>query len=672
MTIIYLFCYIFIIFFVGLLPFNFFQENRATLTGTSSGLKIETPGIAYTKAPPVKLAGMKEFTIALHLSSYLTDWTSGYARILTYSEDGNRMNFMIGQWDESLILRIKADNWVKTIQFETERFFNKYRTTWAVIVYDGKNLTSYRNGTKIKQIEVGRLSFNGWDRTYPLVIGSEANGKNCWAGYIYSIAIFDRAFSPGEVATGFDKVKPEETLLFYDFKDQKGYTLMDTGRGRAADLTIPKLFRPYKRTVFDFEYGWLFEHRHYLVDLWIDIVGFIPLGFLLASYLTKKRFRFIPILLYTILLGFVVSFLVEFFQIFLYTRTSSLIDVISNSIGALIGAILYNQTIFLRRRFYGFGIYQTESPGSLDSFNRIDYMQKIVSIDNRHILFLLGIFIGLSMFYQPLRDLMRIQYESESYLHIILIPLISGYLIYERWGSLVSKFSYSLKPGAIIMLLGIASFFFIKKKGYDLNKNDYTAFITLSACIFMLGTFLLLYGWETFKNALFPFLFILFIIPIPTPILYALVEFLQYGSTQFCRLLFTVMGIPFQQYGYIFILPNNLAVEIGDPCSGIHSTIALIIVSILGGHFFLKKTWKKILLVLFVFPLAIVKNGVRIVTLSLLGAYVDERILTQGFLHRSGGILFYIPALILFFIVLFLLRKTDQDSPSCESPSSPH
>jgi len=436
---------------------------------------------------------------------------------------------------------------------------------------------------------------------------------------------------------------------------------MDMGRGRAADLVIPKFFKPYKRAAFDFEYEWLFENRHYLVDLWIDIVGFIPLGFLLASYLSKKRFGFSYIILYAMLLGGSVSFIIEFLQIFLYTRASSLVDIISNTFGACLGAILFNQADIFKHRLLNFSIFETEREYSADTALKKDYVHRIVSIDNRHILFLLSIFIGLAMFYNPLRDLMRTQYASESYLHIILIPLISGYLIYEKWDHLVSKFSYSVKPGFIIMALGFMLFLFIKRSGYAFNKNDYAAFVTLAACVFMLGAFLLLYGWGAFKSSMFPFLFILFIIPIPTPILNVLVEFLQYGSTQFCKFLFTVARIPFQQYGYVFLLPNNLAVEIGDPCSGIHSTIALLIISILSGYLFLKTTWKRIVLCVFVLPLAIVKNGFRIATLSLLGAYIDERILTQGFLHRSGGFLFYIPALVLLLFFLWLLKSSEKE-----------
>jgi exosortase/archaeosortase family protein len=83
----------------------------------------------------------------------------------------------------------------------------------------------------------------------------------------------------------------------------------------------------------------------------------------------------------------------------------------------------------------------------------------------------------------------------------------------------------------------------------------------------------------------------------------------------------------------------------------------LFISSVLAGHFFLGRFWKKFVLALFVFPVTVFKNGIRIMTLSLLGAYMDERWLTDSFLHHSGGFVFFIPALGLLGLALWALRK---------------
>ncbi|MGA2957768.1 MAG: archaeosortase/exosortase family protein, partial [Thermodesulfobacteriota bacterium] len=70
---------------------------------------------------------------------------------------------------------------------------------------------------------------------------------------------------------------------------------------------------------------------------------------------------------------------------------------------------------------------------------------------------------------------------------------------------------------------------------------------------------------------------------------------------------------------------------------------------------------KKIVLALIVFPVTVFKNGIRIVTLSLLGSYVDKRWVTESSLHHSGGFVFFIPALGLLGLALWTLRKYRKD-----------
>ena len=75
-------------------------------------------------------------------------------------------------------------------------------------------------------------------------------------------------------------------------------------------------------------------------------------------------------------------------------------------------------------------------------------------------------------------------------------------------------------------------------------------------------------------------------------------------------------------------------------------------------RFAYQTTWKKILLVLLVVPITMLKNGIRIVTLSVLAVYVDRGFLESS-LHRDGGIVFFILALCLLAPILFVLRKSE-------------
>jgi exosortase/archaeosortase family protein len=61
-----------------------------------------------------------------------------------------------------------------------------------------------------------------------------------------------------------------------------------------------------------------------------------------------------------------------------------------------------------------------------------------------------------------------------------------------------------------------------------------------------------------------------------------------------------------------------------------------------------------------VVPVAVVKNGIRIVTLSLLGIYIDPKFVIDSPLHRSGGIVFFLLALSLLTPVLWVLRKSEK------------
>ena len=58
-------------------------------------------------------------------------------------------------------------------------------------------------------------------------------------------------------------------------------------------------------------------------------------------------------------------------------------------------------------------------------------------------------------------------------------------------------------------------------------------------------------------------------------------------------------------------------------------------------------------------PLLVVKNGIRIVSLSLLSIYVDPTFLT-GRLHQEGGVVFFLLALVMMAPVLLFLQRSEQ------------
>jgi exosortase len=274
-------------------------------------------------------------------------------------------------------------------------------------------------------------------------------------------------------------------------------------------------------------------------------------------------------------------------------------------------------------------------------------------VTRKTILFLFCAAAAIVGAFGPLNDLVRNGQPADYYSHIPLIPVISAYVLFRRRKQLFKGGPGSLLLGLAVMTLGAGLFIFDKFCQPELMAH---AEICASGVIlFLSGSYLVLFGKSSFQKALFPFAFLVFVIPLPIAWMELVVSTLVAGSTGVTHLLFKAFGVPFVQEGAYFYLPG-FNIEVAQECSGIRSSIALVITTVLAGHIFLDKSWKKGLLALAVFPVTVFKNGVRIITLYLLSYFVDMRIIEGGFLHKSGGFIFFGLGLVIMGYILWVLR----------------
>jgi glycopeptide antibiotics resistance protein len=94
-----------------------------------------------------------------------------------------------------------------------------------------------------------------------------------------------------------------------------------------------------------FRYGW--PGWGYWEDVIVNIIGFVPVGFLLLNYLSvvhpvKRRVAT------AILCGFFLSLTIETSQTFLPTRDSDMSDLITNTLGTAVGVALYRWALARR------------------------------------------------------------------------------------------------------------------------------------------------------------------------------------------------------------------------------------------------------------------------------------------------------------------------------------
>lgn len=174
----------------------------------------------------------------------------------------------------------------------------------------------------------------------------------------------------------------------------------------------------------------------------------------------------------------------------------------------------------------------------------------------------------------------------------------------------------------------------------------------------VIGSFLSVYGPQAFRRAQFALLFLVFSVPIPTFLLNGAVSLLQHASAEVSNLVFTFSGAAYHRNGLVFEF-SNVAVQVAEQCSGIRSSLALLILSTVTGYLFLRTASRRLMLVLAVFPITVFKNALRIVTITLLANQVDERFLTDHWIHRGGGIPFFAVALTWFIPLVWMLRKSE-------------
>jgi exosortase len=157
------------------------------------------------------------------------------------------------------------------------------------------------------------------------------------------------------------------------------------------------------------------------------------------------------------------------------------------------------------------------------------------------------------------------------------------------------------------------------------------------------------------RAATFPLAFLIFMIPMPDAMADALESASKYASAEVANVLFHLSGTPFLREGLVFQL-SNITIEVAQECSGIRSSWILLITSILAANLFLKTPWRRFALVAFVIPLAILRNGFRILVIGLLCVNVGPQMI-HSVIHRRGGPLFFVLSLVPLLLFLAWLHK---------------
>lgn len=263
---------------------------------------------------------------------------------------------------------------------------------------------------------------------------------------------------------------------------------------------------------------------------------------------------------------------------------------------------------------------------------------------------------GLSLY-----ELVGLSLANSLYSHLPLIPAVSAYLIWMQRGSLPAR-SEPNRPLAYGLLgagtATMASYIIAQQGDRPLLREDALAWQLYGFILLLSGVCAWFLGRKLLRALVFPLGFLVFMAPFPVALHDALERFLQHGSADAAYAMISGVGTPILREGLIFHLPG-IVLEVAPQCSGIRSSVALFITSIVAGYFFLHSPWKRTVLAVAVIPLAILRNGLRIFTLAQLCVHLGPEWI-NSFVHHRGGPIFFAISLVPFFLLLYFLYRSDR------------
>ena len=327
-------------------PFDPFPANQVSWLPDSNGIRFGSHGVVFSKGPLLTepTAGRGACTLEILLRPASVD--GGYT-ILSIYAPGNPKRFRVRQWTDGLLVSradLEAGQKAKTQKFDVDHAFQA-GTLLLITMTAGPNGTIvYLDGRRARVLP--KFAFTKGDISGQVVLGTSAVDYHPWHGEIRGLAMYGRELTSDEALRNYQEWTTRgdagadlgAAIAKFPFTERTGTEIRNAVRS-GPDLEIPRSFDvPHKPMLQspreEFERSWA-----YLQDLVQNIAGFVPVGFLLCAYLGMTRDRKSAIL-YATLTGGLLSVAIETVQAYIPSRGSGITDVITNTLGTALGAVL--------------------------------------------------------------------------------------------------------------------------------------------------------------------------------------------------------------------------------------------------------------------------------------------------------------------------------------------
>jgi VanZ family protein len=328
----------------GLWPFNPRPSNNVRWLAMENGLEFRPNGIVVTEEPfPLQAPGREQSSLELWLQPAIRET----APILCFYRVKPKREFLVLQYGDTLLLQTR--NRSDLSAFEVDHVLRPQHDAFVTITSDSRETAVYVDGVLAEKSS--QFVLTPEDLSGHLVAGTEPFDYDHWSGQLRALAIYGRQLTPDQALAHYQKWTNHQSsaswktdwdnaVAVYQFDEHSG-KIVHNAAARGPSLLIPDAFRVPEKRFLELPWENTTPESAYFQDIVINIVGFIPLGFFLYAFLNRgmESWRFSVPLAVT-LIGFTASLTIEILQFFLPSRDSSVIDVISNSLGTVTGMIL--------------------------------------------------------------------------------------------------------------------------------------------------------------------------------------------------------------------------------------------------------------------------------------------------------------------------------------------
>jgi len=219
--------------------------------------------------------------------------------------------------------------------------------------------------------------------------------------------------------------------------------------------------------------------------------------------------------------------------------------------------------------------------------------------------------------------------------HGYFIPLVAGFLLYDRWDDLTEVWTRAETPWqGPFLVVGVAAVLLLAVVGEVLFAAGVAVPLLIGATIYAVA------GRELLWRTALPLGFLLLMVPPPGFLVNQVLQVLKAAVTTISVRLLQETGASVTALGNQILIPGQ-TLFVADACSGLTSVLTLLPLSIIIGYFLTHGVWRRLVVVLAVIPLAMLANILRVVITVLL---VDSQGIefAQGLLHEGFGLSTYV------------------------------